>query len=135
MHSLSPSSSSFATAHTPTTPSASLSASRPAGASAASAVGSPLTQQHAEALLGTVQELVHLLRSQAADVRASADLLRRVAAAVEDGAGGGLGRGVDAAARARHKSEAAMEVLANPAVPEEYKAAAGEYLKKFFSTD
>lgn len=44
-------------------------------------------------------------------------------------------RNNDAAGRAKAKSETAMEVLANPHVPDEYKAAAGEYLKKFFAMD
>jgi hypothetical protein len=38
-------------------------------------------------------------------------------------------------AKMKQKSEAAMEVLSNPSVPDEYKKAAGEYLKKFFATD
>ncbi|KZV73140.1 hypothetical protein PENSPDRAFT_627823 [Peniophora sp. CONT] len=44
-------------------------------------------------------------------------------------------RNNDAAGRAKAKSETAMEVLANPHVPDEYKTAAGEYLKKFFAMD
>ena len=73
--------------------------------------------------LTVLSECVKQLSAQVADI---AEIARRA----DERA-----RTNDAAGRAKAKSETAMEVLANPHVPDEYKAAAGEYLKKFFAMD
>lgn len=92
-----------------------------------------------QTLLGTCDTLVELLRSQAEDIRAQTELLRRREEREESLGRQPVGGGFLEQANARpdtvgssNKAAAATEVLANPRVTDDVKHAAAEYLKRLF---